>query len=715
MTLERAPLRRADLPQRPQLGSRALSECNEDDHQTAASVGVRGSFGGSGAVFCRDRVELQRAPLEPRPLVPRPRLLRAEHQAAERKVGAHEPPPAPPAKASVQQRARIGLRRKPKAVVRCWQELRDTGMQEAARAWATLLARVGGRTRALLKRLGPKIAPQHLAMIMRRWSHRTVTLHAKHAVQFLQWWELEHGPWDSERKEEVPVDDIIRYIHYLVDNGCHATVPTARVASLGFLNRLAGLVPPLPLTDISVTTLTASHRREGRRQERATVVYTVDEVRQIEQELARRDSHRLAPMHRVVLCTELRKLFAALRNDDACWDRPDTWRFEGGPDGFWYGQSYKTKATEQTATRVRGGMPWAAPMRGISDPRVDWCASALADLRTCGVEADAQYALPSPANVQLGVRPPGAAAGHEWQTALTGALAALNLQPHRTRRITLHSAKRTVLTWAGCAGGFSDRELEILGHHRSAGVGRTVRAYNVQELSASVAKWRRLLDEIASGRFNPDKPPGLQWDDEAYARWQSSSTSDLRKRPREVEPPTKRARGRKSARGVEDAPTIIDVSSSADSSDVEVEDVRVAAGVGRRWSRASPVQPDTPQKPLASPDSEREAPVQPLAPSVPTPSQTPAPGVIVASVPYPNARALYYHACVHASSKVSSAARIRPLTLATGPTGQVTTLCDFYIKSARWEADAPAGYVTCKVCAARAGTSSSSAVSASNP
>ena len=713
-----------------------MSECNEDDHQTLASVGANDSFRGQGAVFCRDRVQLQRAPLEPRPLVPRPRLLRAEHQAAERKVGAHEPPPAPPAKASAQQRARIGLRRKPKAVVRCWQELRDTGMQEAARAWANLLARVGGKTRALLKRLGPKIAPQHLAMIMRRWSHRTVTLHAKHAVQFLQWWELEHGPWDSERKEEVLVDDIIRYIHYLVDNGCKATVPTARVASLGFLNRLAGLVPPLPLTDISVTTLTASHRREGRRQERATVVYTVDEVRQIEQELARRDSRRLAPMHRVVLCTELRKLFAALRNDDACWDRPDTWRFEGGPDGFWYGQSYKTKATEQTATRVRGGMPWAAPMRGISDPKVDWCASALADLRACGVEAEAQYALPSPANVQLGVRPPGAAAGHEWQTALTGALAALNLQPHRTRRITLHSAKRTVLTWAGCAGGFSDRELEILGHHRSAGVGRTVRAYNVQELSASVAKWRRLLDEIASGRFNPDKPPGLQWDTDAYARWQSSSTScgacaavrprpppgpppgwrpgHLRKRPREVEPPTGRARGRKSVHGVKDAPAVIDVASSADSSDVEGEDEHVAVDVGRRWSRASPVQSDKPQMPVARPDSEREAPVEPLVPSVPAPSQTTASGVIVASVPYPNARALYYHACVHASSKVSSAARIRPLTLATGPTGQVTTLCDFYIKSARWEAVAPAGYVTCKVCAARAGASSSSAVPASN-
>ncbi|CAK0876968.1 unnamed protein product, partial [Prorocentrum cordatum] len=146
---------------------------------------------------------------------------------------------------------------------------------------------------------------------------------------------------------------------------------------------------------------------------------------------------------------------------------------------------------------------------------------------------------------------------------------------------------KAVLTWAGCAGAVSDRELEILGHHWSAAVGRTVMAYNVKDLSASVDKWRRLLDEIASGHFEPDNPPGLQWETEAYARWQGNRASGQLKGPRKVEPPQGRAHSSKSPRGA------IFIQSSEKSSDVEVEDVRVLVGVERRQKGcATPAQPD---------------------------------------------------------------------------------------------------------------------------
>ena len=57
---------------------------------------------------------------------------------------------------------------------------------------------------------------------------------------------------------------------------------------------------------------------------------------------------------------------------------------------------------------------------------------------------------------------------------------------------------------------FSDRDIEVLGHHRSAGVGRTVRAYNVQELSAPIAKLNTMLSAVATGIYRLDRLPGLR-------------------------------------------------------------------------------------------------------------------------------------------------------------------------------------------------------------
>ena len=80
-------------------------------------------------------------------------------------------------------------------------------------------------------------------------------------------------------------------------------------------------------------------------------------------------------------------------------------------------------------------------------------------------------------------------------------------------------------------------------------------------------------------------------------------------------------------------------------------------------------------------------------------------GVIVASVPYFNARALFYHVCVPAGEKPANAAGTRPRTVAQSAEGQMTTLCEFYTRDAQWRPKPLTGYVPCTVCAARAGGS----------
>ena len=328
---------------------------------------------------------------------------------------------------------------------------------------------------------------------------------------------------DAERNEHHWLDVLVDYVQDLVDAGVKTTVPKSRLASLAFLNKVAGLRPVLPVDDIAVTAVASAHRRDGPRTRRGARAYTVDQVRIIEAAATSPTS----ALSRVVLRTELRKIFAALRNDDAIWDTPQQWRFAGGEEGFMYGESYKTKSTEATSTRLASCMPWVAPARGVSAVPSHWTRGYIEDLRAVGVESTAEYAVPCPHNVRAGRRPPGAAQPDTWQVQLRHSLREAGFTPPAAAAITLHSAKKTILTWAGCSGKFTDREIEVLGHHRSSGVSKTVRAYNVTELSAPAHKLSGLLWQIAEGTFQPDQPPGLQWIEPSRRKAAGMSSSSI--------------------------------------------------------------------------------------------------------------------------------------------------------------------------------------------
>ena len=139
-----------------------------------------------------------------------------------------------------------------------------------------------------------------------------------------------------------------------------------------------------------------------------------------------------------------------------------------------------------------------------------WARRYRDDLQKLGL-SDSEYAVPSPWAVRAGESPPGAASADEWLTQIRYALREAGLSREAAAAVTLHTAKRTVLTWAGTSGRFSEPELAILGHHRSTGVANLVRAYNTSELSVPVQTLAQLLGAIADDQFLPDAAPGLQW------------------------------------------------------------------------------------------------------------------------------------------------------------------------------------------------------------
>ena len=452
---------------------------------------------------------------------------------------------------------------------------------------------------------------------------------------------------------------LVDYIHDLREAGVKATVPASHIASIAFINRIAAPDFPLPVGDVLVVGAVRSHRRNTKGKRRKSVIYRVEQVRALERAARTLNSALL----RVIVQTELRKLYAGLRNDDAIWDSPTSWRTdgEGGRDDYMYGEASKTKATETTSARLNETMPWISPIRGVCQVQSGWHQGVLSNLELVGVDAHAEYAAPSPRNVLAGKRPPGATESDGWQTRLRRALREAGMPEEAARLITRHSAKNTLLTWAGGSGMFSDRDIEILGHHRICGVGRTVRAYNMQELSAPVRKLSKMLDAIATNVYQPDRLPGLQWPGSLPTEEETDSE-------------------------------LGDVENINEVTDALVSD-------GNEESNIPGCADEFAQQ------SGQAGELSALAGTVLARAVAASPhGYIVGNSPIGLSGKYFYHVAILAryGPKDSKAAKRKRIVLSC-PSGEVTNMCDFTFLGATWKSFPPSvsGAVLCKVCRAR--------------
>lgn len=269
------------------------------------------------------RFPIKRKPLL-RPCLQKFTVARPRIGCDEGRTGTHASSCAVASAAGGLLHASVKLRRpvSQRTVVLRFADVRDKGVAEAWVVWSRLLAMFGGRTARVAARLGIERGRLHIQTLLKRWVHRTLHLHAAGVLKFVEWHSgLRSGqalqpPSAENAVQEKFVAMLVYYIHDLREAGARPTVPASRIASLAFLNKIAALDNPLPLPDVSVTAAVQSHRRNAKGKRRKTTIYTRDEVHLLER------SARALPsaLSRTTLQTELRKVYAALRNDDSIWD-----------------------------------------------------------------------------------------------------------------------------------------------------------------------------------------------------------------------------------------------------------------------------------------------------------------------------------------------------------------------------------------------------------
>ena len=73
--------------------------------------------------------------------------------------------------------------------------------------------------------------------MLRKWSHRTALLHARHIMGFIAWHEANHSPWPRDEPMPDAEERLIEYMRYLADAGAKATVPTSSSKEVNKCNR----------------------------------------------------------------------------------------------------------------------------------------------------------------------------------------------------------------------------------------------------------------------------------------------------------------------------------------------------------------------------------------------------------------------------------------------------------------------------------------------
>ena len=92
----------------------------------------------------------------------------------------------------------------------------------------------------LLEKLGARRGRAHLEAMLRRWSHKTLILHARNAGKFLEW-ASRCTEFRDEDPENAAVLKLVSYMQFLRGAGAAPTVPRARLASIAFYAAAADL------------------------------------------------------------------------------------------------------------------------------------------------------------------------------------------------------------------------------------------------------------------------------------------------------------------------------------------------------------------------------------------------------------------------------------------------------------------------------------------
>ena len=409
--------------------------------------------------------------------------------------------------------------------------VKDRQFEAADQLWSRVFQILPGattRTAAIMAKQNPERGRDALRKVLRTRNAKGLATQARHVLAF-QAWHLARWPkipWNPPDGSEVTKDlycaILADFLEDLMDSDVAPGVPKTRLTSLRAAVRICRPTHPWPLDETLIVALAQAYFREGRHKKRVVRLYTVLEIKRIEAALGKATSSQepeIGPLERLVLATELRKLYARLRQDDAIWGKASIWKLvntttqEGEKHVQWHGEASKTKGTEMRANWVHETMPWVAPVRGLSDQPVQWQHAVLNDMITLGMSPTDDYLLPSPAAVRAGRRPPGATDHSEWITLLRRTLVRIGFEPDQAASICGHTAKRTMLTWLNSSGLVrTDQDQQAAGYHRAKGPGSVSRRYTLNEQAGPIRTIEAVCGAIRRNEFHPDRPVGAEWD-----------------------------------------------------------------------------------------------------------------------------------------------------------------------------------------------------------
>ena len=407
----------------------------------------------------------------------------------------------------------------------------------ADQLWSKLFHLIPGttsRTAAILATQNPDKGKEVLRKVLRNRNPKGLATHARSVLAYHAWHKARWPdlPWLPQQKypgtRDLYCAILVDFLEDIMDADVSPGVPKSKLTSLNVAIRMCRPNVAWPTDETIVINMTQTYYREGKHKKRLTRLYTLAEIQLMKKAM---DSNgigkprgaggpELGPLERIAIATELRKVYARLRQDDATWGRMSEWKIventstNGDTTTHWHGIASKAKGTEMRANWVHENMPWIAPTRGLCAHTTPWHNQILNDMITIGMRPTDDYLLPSPAAVRAGRRPPGATDHLEWINLVRNTLKRIGFEPHQAATICGHTAKRTMLTWLNASGMVrSDQDQQAAGYHRAKGPGSVSRKYTLHEQAGPVRTIDALCKAIRQGDFHPDRPVGAEWDE----------------------------------------------------------------------------------------------------------------------------------------------------------------------------------------------------------
>ena len=425
----------------------------------------------------------------PRPPVPLPPPPMAEPAP---------PPPTPPGSKPIWKSAvsdhlysMAGRRRVP--VRKPWPDQADDERARALDIWVRICDQIPPGVSKLVAQADAEEEADRYQVFVNAFSEKAPATMAKRGgsiLAFLRW--ARASPFQA-----FPLDEhvVYKYVEEARVNGAAATMPQAFMEALPFMATALGIDLPADVVKSSRIRGSVCRTFDRKRLTEKASPLTKDEVISLELGAI----HLPSVVDRVISGTFAYATGARQRVGDLsriCLEPMLDLDAEG--HGYIEVAASELKTGRGRAKRRRG-LPVVADAQGVSNS--PWAASFLAARKEAGLDASVDGAfmlVPSYGDKFTQVK----VATYEASILLREVLIKLGHAPGQVQRLTAHSCKATMLSWAAKFG-LSPSTRRLLGAHAKVS-DRSMLEYSRDALAGPLRDLRGMLEAIDNGGFDPD-------------------------------------------------------------------------------------------------------------------------------------------------------------------------------------------------------------------